>query len=433
MSGPKITIYLLTPEQRAAIIENILRQQEILIKHEELLTKAAEMKQRITAAVKQAENCRFIADESSRHLEDGSLIEKLNQIDSASKDLLGSLDTIKNSLTNDKIESVLNDVRLKFQSTAKAVEQLTNTSVSIEEDLSVALNKQASGLFSCTESASDADTVSREHAKTVLSLLSEYTAVDYLPSSLKRQAAALVTRFNTADNTCSLDNMIAIEALPLIKKCNTFTTLWEDIGSEYQKLYCRYEVLLEETHSQQDAELIAFSPDAIPKLKTAIALLEEQQQKAAEQAYIAETLADVMTDMGYSMWGHRDVTKRSGTHFHSELFKYDTDTAVNVTYATDGQITMELGKVDKADRLPSHDEEGQLEQKMVTFCHDFSEIESELKKRGICIGNRIALSPPSAAYAQIINIDDYSNTDTASTTQATNQHKEQLTQKVVED
>ena len=225
MSGPKITIYLLTPEQRAAIEKRLRHQQEILIRHKELLIKTTEMKQRITAAVNQAENCRFIADESSRHLEDGSLIEKLNRVNSVSKDLLRSLDAIKSSFTNDKIESVLNDVQVKFQDIIKAVEQLTNTSVSIEEDLSAALNKQAIGLFSCAESVSDADTVSREHTKTVLSLLSEYMAVDYLPLSLKQQAAALVNKFKNADSTCNFDSMIAIEVIPLIKKCNTFTTL----------------------------------------------------------------------------------------------------------------------------------------------------------------------------------------------------------------
>ena len=44
---------------------------------------------------------------------------------------------------------------------------------------------------------------------------------------------------------------------------------------------------------------------------------------------------------------------------------------------------------------------------MESFCGEFAEFERRLRKRGVIVGNRIALSPPSADYAAIINVNDY--------------------------
>ena len=82
-------------------------------------------------------------------------------------------------------------------------------------------------------------------------------------------------------------------------------------------------------------------------------------------------------------------------------------TAVNVTYSSDGQIAMELGGISREDRLPTVEETQVLTEDMETFCGEFAEFEKRLRAKGVILGNRIAMSPPSADYAAIINVNDY--------------------------
>ena len=77
---------------------------------------------------------------------------------------------------------------------------------------------------------------------------------------------------------------------------------------------------------------------------------------------------------------------------------------------------MELGGIAREDRIPSQEETEMLTQDMQTFCGEFAEFERRLKAKGVVINRRIALSPPSAEYAAIINVSDY---DVAEGTQIT--------------
>ena len=114
-----------------------------------------------------------------------------------------------------------------------------------------------------------------------------------------------------------------------------------------------------------------------------------------------------MTEMGYELIGSREVKKRSGKRFKNELFTFNEGTAVNVTYSPDGQIAMELGGLSREDRIPTAEESSVLTADMESFCGEFAEFERRMREKGIDLGRRIALSPPSADYATIINLNDY--------------------------
>ena len=122
-----------------------------------------------------------------------------------------------------------------------------------------------------------------------------------------------------------------------------------------------------------------------------------------------------MVEMGYSVWGRREGVRRNGSQFKKSLYQYSSDAAIDVTYASNGQITMELGKMDTSDRLPSKAEEAELTVEMTSFCQDFAEIEKRLAARGVTVGNRVSMAPPSSAYAQIINVNDYEKQEQAVT------------------
>ena len=126
-----------------------------------------------------------------------------------------------------------------------------------------------------------------------------------------------------------------------------------------------------------------------------------------EQAYISDCVDEVMADMGYDLIGSREVRKKSGKRFRNELFTFNEGTAVNVTFSPDGQISMELGGLSREDRIPTSEETEILTHDMESFCGEFAEFERRMLAKGVVVGQRIALSPPTAEYAAIINVEDY--------------------------
>lgn len=156
--------------------------------------------------------------------------------------------------------------------------------------------------------------------------------------------------------------------------------------------------------------VFSYSSEASAILKREIETMELAVIKQHEQQYISECVDQVMADMGYDLIGTRDVKKRNGKQFRNELYAFDEGTAVNVTYSSDGQIAMELGGLSREDRLPNAEETQVLTEDMEAFCSEFAEFEKRLRAKGIVLGNRIAMSPPSADYAAIINVNDYNIT-----------------------
>ena len=150
-----------------------------------------------------------------------------------------------------------------------------------------------------------------------------------------------------------------------------------------------------------------FSQATIQNIKAEIIRLREKIARDDEKAYINKCLDEVMSDMGYDVIGRREVTKKSGKHFKSELFSYADGTAVNVTMADDGHIAMELCGLDEVDRTPDFSESEKLCEHMETFCEDFGEIERRLEEKGVILSSRIQRLPSSVEYAQILNVSDY--------------------------
>ena len=101
------------------------------------------------------------------------------------------------------------------------------------------------------------------------------------------------------------------------------------------------------------------------------------------------------------------LRQAAGAQFKNELYQFGEGTAVNITYSPEGQISMELGGIAREDRIPTAEETDVLTRDMESFCGGFTEFERRMKEKGVIVGNRIALMPPTADYAAIINVSDY--------------------------
>ena len=192
----------------------------------------------------------------------------------------------------------------------------------------------------------------------------------------------------------------------IFKKIDAYKHELEKKQAEFNEAYSRYKMLC--SMAKETAATFEYSEEAFTGMEEEIERLEIAIVRMQEQDYVSECVDQVMTEMGYDLIGSREVVKKkTGKRFRNELFTFNEGTAVNVTYSSDGQISMELGGIAREDRIPSPEETEMLTQDMQTFCGEFAEFERRLKAKGVVINRRIALSPPSAEYAAIINVSDY--------------------------
>lgn len=411
MSGPKVTVYYLTEAQRAAILAERLRQQKEREKRSKLLTSADEYDVQLKSMLRHIDQFAPTLDAVRQWMPDSSLPAVAQDFSAAVSKAQITLKAASRERDIAALERKLSAIPREITKLKSALTDLIEREQAAREELQGSLAESVSNLFQQVSATEEAQTKVQMalagRKEEVGQKLTSVRGLAYLPIPYQRELDAAFEALGSIQSPEFIDNFISIEVTPLVKKCTEFSTLWAKSGKEYQELYTQYEALLEETGMQDQAEMIPFDQNAVEKLKNAIKKLEKKAQEAAEQAYISQALSDVMEEMGYGMWGKREVKKRSGRQFRNELYHYGADTAINVTYSDDGQISMELGKVDHEDRLPTGLESQAMEAEMHQFCDHFHVIEKRLAEKGVKMGSRVMLAPPSAEYAQIINIADF--------------------------
>lgn len=268
---------------------------------------------------------------------------------------------------------------------------------SILEDLS--------GVFSFEVDEDQPDTTFSDRKKATQQKLRELQKDHALSAAIQQEISHAMRSLQSITEIHYLSTFESVTVAGLTKKIALFKKELAEQEAEFYELFARYKALC--SMANEEAREYTCSKDSCAELTTEIDRLEKELVKQHEQAYICECVNQVMSDMGYDLIGERSVKKRNGKRFRNELFSFNAGTAVNVTYSPTGQISMELGGIAREDRLPSDDEVSVLTKDMETFCGEFAEFERRLRDKGIIVGDRIALSPPTADYAAIINVTDY--------------------------
>ncbi len=268
---------------------------------------------------------------------------------------------------------------------------------SILEDLS--------GVYSFEIDEDQPDTTFADRKKATQQKLQELQKDPILPAAIQQEISHAVRTLQSITEIHYLSTFESVTVAGLANKIAFYKKELAEQKAEFYELFARYKALC--SMANEDSREYTCSKDSCVELTSEIERLEKALVKQHEQAYICECVNQVMSDMGYDLIGERSVKKRNGKRFRNELFSFNDGTAVNVTYSPNGQISMELGGIAREDRLPSDDEVSVLTQEMETFCGEFAEFERRLRDKGIIVGDRIALSPPTADYAAIINVTDY--------------------------
>lgn len=226
---------------------------------------------------------------------------------------------------------------------------------------------------------------------------------------LQEESIEIRRKAHEITNEGFIDNYYAMTVLPFVKKCKAYDEQLAEYGEEFEELTSKHRYYSE--YLELPMVQFVFSMDKLKTLRLEVENLEKQCEQLEEQRHISESLDEVMREIGYHVVGSREVVKKSGRKFRNELYHFSEGAVVNITYAANGQISMELGGVDTCDREPSEAECVALCDEMSEFCGDFQEIEKCLKEKGVVLANRISMLPPVKEYAQIINISDYEMTE----------------------
>lgn len=419
MSGPKTSRYTLTPEQRRILAE----QREL----ERRKSVASESIRRYNKRLMQIGSMFSTAKQVSGELmsrigNDGGFADKIRELEG----IISPIAPVISKTNSDDVVSLENTSKTVAESLEKAEKLVTELSrisaqneIELQTTLRAEIDKGFKTSFADIEVASQTD-MSENKNKIRVQLLQMKGNVN-LSAELTVELEKTISNLDAIDNEAFLKNYSSVTVSPLLKRCRQYLNEYEACHEQFETLYAEYIALCDlYFYVAQEYPCCNASIEA---LKTEIKRIKDSVDADDEQAYISDCLDEVMEEMGYTVIGSREVTKKNGKHFRNELYTYGEGTAVNVTYSSDGKIAMELGGVDATDRLPNDHETVVLCESMEQFCDDFKEIEKRLFAKGIVLADRISLLPPSAEYAQIINTTDYNMTEKAETLQTKKQRR----------
>ncbi len=274
-------------------------------------------------------------------------------------------------------------------------------------DLSIlasSIAEDISGVFSFdTFDAPEEEHSFEDRKKAIRNELTELLKLN-LSKELVNEIRNAISNLDSITQADRLSTFDSITVKKIFRDLEAYQLECERKEAEFKAALLRYQMLCDMADRTEEREILFADEDALDE---AITEMEKIVMKQKKQAYIADCVDEVMQDMGYDLIGHRQVRKKSGKQFKNELYKFAEGTAVNITYSPEGQISMELGGIAREDRIPTTEETDVLKQDMESFCGEFAEFERRMKEKGVIVGNRIALMPPTADYAAIINVSDY--------------------------
>ncbi len=419
MSGPKSSRYTLTPEQRKILAEQRAIERRKSVASESIKRNHRKLLQigSMFDAAKQ-----ISAELLSRNGNDGGFAEKIKELEGVIAPITPIVaKTDKNDVTS--LENTSTEVAASLAKAETVATAISKIAASNEMELHASLSADIDKGFgtSFADLKASANTSLSESKEKIRVQIIEIKNGQHLSEELTCELTTVLSKIDSIDDESFLRNYTAVTVSPLLKRCKQYLSEYETCHEEFEKLYAEYVALCDLYYYV--AQEYSCCHASIEALKSEIKRIKATVDADDEQAYISDCLDEVMEEMGYTVIGSREVTKKNGKHFRNELYTYGEGTAVNVTYSSDGKIAMELGGIDATDRLPNEHETSVLCESMEEFCGDFKEIEKRLLAKGVVLADRISLLPPSAEYAQIINTTDYHMTEKAETMQTKKQRR----------
>lgn len=426
MSGPKVSIYEMSAKQRQNLRAQLNCLQRSIVCCEEI-KKAISYLNGVNSQIQSLLSTFDIINQRTGDSADEIAI--LNDLQSVlPKDCLSYMEQRSNipALQTDKI--TITDAELvKKKSVLAKLQELQNIVVKrqgvVEDTLNTMDKKARQGVneaqnaiaediagvqsFFIPPTETDGEKFEAEKKQIEEHLHALSLCNDY-PDDFKNEVLSVVAALLRVTTKERLSTFQSITIHPLLNKIDAARVRVQKEKRELEELKSRYDALC--SVAGVPPEEFSSAEGTLEQVKNKVSALEKQVVMQREQEYISDCVNEVMSEMGYDIIGNRSVTKKSGKRFRNELFSYGDGTAINVTYDSKGQIAMELGGIDRADRIPTSSEANVLCEDMESFCSDFRDFEERLKAKGVLMKARISMAPPTDEYATIINVSDYTIT-----------------------
>ena len=442
MSGPKVSVYELSPAQKKRFFEQqkILNQTEVCI--QTLLKKVAGLETN-TAKVSTLTSegivkCKQLKREGV--FEDISC--EITELQNHIQEIMEEYDRIQQLYRKDKdgfiklsvemdqqranrlkaLEGLCERVDMYLWNASDLKQKALKTLNDIDDELSIELHKQVLGGFTVsfnnlravsnnsrekspnTQSSDNTENIKKIYMRKIIDsfdLIAEMIgSTERLSPELKDEQLMIKQKAAEITSVDFLKNYYAITVMPFVKKCQVYAELLDT----FDELYVQYHILCDKAGTA--VQKYDYSKENIDLLRLQIKTLEERIDKDNEKEYVRQALDEAMEEMGYSLVGHRESIKKSGRKVKHKLYHFGDGTGVDITFGTDGQITMELGGFDERDRLPDASEANELTENMMKFCGEYEALGRILEKKGVQRKN-LSLMPPTTEFATIFNIIDY--------------------------
>ena len=307
--------------------------------------------------------------------------------------------------------STVSDIKQVNSRLAALAEKAERTSASLEKLKAQCTEKVAGRISGGIVDLGEEDPAAPEEAQDtaeydrVWSLLEKLSLAE-LPEELEERVAAARKAADGVTDRSFLRDLCSLTLKPLEKEADEYARIRE----EYADLTVENAWLSDMTGAER--RLYPCTEKGMEDLKVANEALRAALVRQQEKEYIARSVDEVFEEMGYTRIGSRETVGQTGARFSGRLYQLEGGTAVDVTYNSEGAITMELGGLDTRDREPAPEEQRQLTEDMESFCGDYETIARKLAEKGIDVSSFSSL-PPQPAYATIINLEDYEHTENA--------------------
>ncbi len=406
MSGPKTSRYKLTAAQRRALIAQRERERRAGEANAHIIHLTAKLNSAKKLPEAATEQAKALAERTGS---DNGYSELRKKLEAAADAEIEKLSKLKKEKNPDKLERAVSDAKKALEEINRLRGELDGIAVQnirqLRENIMDSVDEAVSADFS--KIMTPAQKQLRQDKLELSERLSEISSME-LSEGLRKDIADAEKKLVQIENADFLHNFSSMTVSALEKECRNYSELRSQYGEEYDRLIAEYQALCGQAGIEPEAVL--FSRNAVERLSVLISETEARLADSDEQSYISRCIDEVMEDMGYRLIGNRSVVKKSGAQFRNELYSFGEGTALNVTYSSNGNITMELGGTDITDRIPDTSETDRLTEDMRSFCGRFREFERRLQEKGV-VSEHISLLPPEAEYAQIINLSDYEMTE----------------------
>lgn len=429
MSGPKITVYALTARQKQILLGQARCARNCAFCRAEAKKSLGALRSLLAVTEKRLENIRLLCERTGEGKErEAELTAACSRLRSEAEELAEGLSEQKpvpfdrseltekalaDSQAREKRTRALMEKARKLEAEANAVcasaegdsPRGENGGDGTVQKIRDSIASDLGGVYSFDAEDDGVGDGFGQRKDELLKKLSGYLEKKSLPGDLARAVRSALGALEKIDSARYLRDFESVTVAPLLKRIDAFFEGEKEKLAAFEERVSRYEALCEA--AGEKPKRFPYSESGEKQLEEETERLEEQIVRRREQEYVSECVDEVLEEMGYELIGSREVRKKSGKRFRNELFDFSEGKAVSVTFSSDGQISMELGVLAREDRIPTEEESADLVSDMESFCGEFAVFEKKMLERGIVVGSRIALCPPSAEYAVVINEEDY--------------------------